>query len=542
MASEAGAYTEVASRVAIYTRVSTEEQAREGYSLASQAADCLAYAEARGWTVVGLFSDPGVSGATENRPGLDQVMALARTRGFDVLLTARFDRLYRIVEFQKRARRELAELDISWRSVTENIDIATSQGNLHHSIAATFAEWERDLIRERTTAGRRRKAESGKMQCHPIDPYGYHVIHKSEAVGEWAGRAGEVVIVEREAEIVRRVFALYHAGWTLWKITELLNTEGVPTRRGAPWRPATFRRVMRNPTYTGIAYYSRSRSVLYTDAEGVRRRTQVDKPESEWIAVPVPPLIPQTVWDAVQERLDSGRRLRSGNPGRAYALSGLLACSKCGRYYRGRTTAEGKRIYVPRVCDGPGDPNSARCNGRRQSANETERRVLDIIAADLTPQFIRDVVQHQQSITRETPEGRQQLEDRITRLSGDIRRLTLRETQEPDAADMIAEVRRQKTAERKALLLALGRLAEAPDLGAPVNQKNLAEVCDGILSRLPQYVEGPPSDLREFLNTFVSRVDITPDGALQVILRGELFTSSTQRYKLTLPPTLPGKE
>src|SRR5439155_26891858 len=133
------------------------------------------------YSVVGLYDDPGFSGALESRPALDRLLADAEARRFEVLITYRFDRLFRIAEYQKKAKREMAERGIVWQSASEDIDITTSSGNLQHSIFASFAEWERDTIRERTRAGKLQKARNGRQPTVIREPYGYRGIRKAEA-------------------------------------------------------------------------------------------------------------------------------------------------------------------------------------------------------------------------------------------------------------------------------------------------------------------------------------------------------------------------
>jgi DNA invertase Pin-like site-specific DNA recombinase len=139
-----------------YTRVSTDEQASDGASLASQGAALATYADLRGWSVVPV-SDPGVSGKNLDRPGMTYALSELAAGNADVLLATALDRMSRNVA--DVAHLMQASLDQGWAlvSVRESIDTSTAMGRAFVQIAAVFAELERGLIAERVKAGMTQK-------------------------------------------------------------------------------------------------------------------------------------------------------------------------------------------------------------------------------------------------------------------------------------------------------------------------------------------------------------------------------------------------
>ncbi len=135
-------------RVAIYTRVSTDEQHPE-----AQADALRQYAEARGWEVVREYCDHGVSGRTTTRPQLDAMMRDAHRRRFDGVLAVRLDRLARSVQHLTELASDFEQLGVDLCIVEQSIDTSTSAGRFTYHCLAAVAQLESDLIRERTVAG-----------------------------------------------------------------------------------------------------------------------------------------------------------------------------------------------------------------------------------------------------------------------------------------------------------------------------------------------------------------------------------------------------
>ncbi len=150
------------TKVAIYARVSTQDQ-----DPGLQLSELHRYIKDRQWTIYHEYVDIGHSGAKDSRPELNKLMADAKRRRFDTVLVWKFDRFARSVKHLVTSLYEFRALGIDFVSLTEGIDTSTPLGEAMFSIIGAMAQLERDLIRERVTAGMRRAREKGKALGRP---------------------------------------------------------------------------------------------------------------------------------------------------------------------------------------------------------------------------------------------------------------------------------------------------------------------------------------------------------------------------------------
>jgi DNA invertase Pin-like site-specific DNA recombinase len=175
-------------KLAIYARVSTNMQSPE-----LQLADLRAYAVARGFAVYREYVDLGVSGSKSSRPELDAMMNDAKKRKFDMVLVWRFDRFARSTRHLITALEDFRSLGIAFVSYQENLDTSSPMGNAIFTIIAAVAQLERDMIRERVTAGVRRAIQKrGTWGRKAV------TIDLSKVQGLSTRKAAEVLGVSRE--------------------------------------------------------------------------------------------------------------------------------------------------------------------------------------------------------------------------------------------------------------------------------------------------------------------------------------------------------
>lgn len=141
----------MSNKAVAYCRVSTTDQ-----STSIQKDDLKAYAKARGWELLKVYEDK-LTGTNSNRPDLKKLMADARQRKFDIIVCWKLDRFFRSLRDIVNTLHELEQLGIQFVSFKDNIDLTTSSGRLMVHLIAAFAEFEASLIKERVTAGVRRK-------------------------------------------------------------------------------------------------------------------------------------------------------------------------------------------------------------------------------------------------------------------------------------------------------------------------------------------------------------------------------------------------
>ena len=149
-------------KIAIYTRVSTQDQ-----SVDMQTQELKRYCGQRGFGIYKQYSDSGISGTKDRRPGLDELMADARKRMVDVVLVWRFDRFARSTKHLVTALEEFRHLGIDFISYQENIDTSSPLGKAMFTIVSAIAELERNILLDRVRAGLRRAKENGRILGRP---------------------------------------------------------------------------------------------------------------------------------------------------------------------------------------------------------------------------------------------------------------------------------------------------------------------------------------------------------------------------------------
>ena len=250
----AGSVPPRGSRAVAYVRVSTDDQADNGYGLDAQRDAISAYVTAQGWMLVETAEDPGVGGgwgltdrkrdASPYRPGLHRAFEVIEAGSADVIVVLAQDRLYR----SNRATFEICDrLDragpggvaVPIGSVREGI----VWPSLMRDIRAALAAEEKRNIAERTRGGRMAKLADGGIVGRV--PFGYRITGQRKHT--------RVEIIEERAAIVRRIFALRDSGASFGAIANALNADGVPTPKGAgQWQMARVWDIIENPAYRGV--------------------------------------------------------------------------------------------------------------------------------------------------------------------------------------------------------------------------------------------------------------------------------------------------
>lgn len=302
-----------------YTRVSTEEQAVSGYSLAAQRERLEAYARSQDWTVAGWYADEGASAKDTNRPEFRRMLQEAQPG--DIILVYKLDRLTRSVRDLDDLLRQFEQQGIEFRSALEQFDTSTASGRLFLRMVTEIAQWERETISERSAMGKRKKVASGEWAGGPV-PFGYAAVASDKV------RAGKhllrLVPDPRRAPVVAAVFERYAAGHGLRAICTWLNDElGARTANGARFRVTTLTRLLSNPLYCGDVVHGRRRKGAETRAPGTH-----------------PPLVARELYDRVQALMALRRQLAPRQATGQYPLSGVARCGVCG----GRVDATRRRL------------------------------------------------------------------------------------------------------------------------------------------------------------------------------------------------------
>lgn len=232
-------------KVAIYSRVSTDEQAGEDrFGLKSQLADIRRLCRQKNYEIVREYQDQA-SGATADRPGFQAMIDEAKRGVFQAIVVAKLDRLARSLMLQLITTDELSKAGVQVISVAEpsgNGDPETDK--LMKSIEGAFAEFERARINSRMTAGRKQKAKIGGYSGGSA-PWGYVV------------KDHKLVVDQNQAQLVKEVFRLREEHWSYQEIADWLN-ERTPTRRKKVWRAMAVWRIVHNKSmYRGRYRYAK---------------------------------------------------------------------------------------------------------------------------------------------------------------------------------------------------------------------------------------------------------------------------------------------
>jgi site-specific DNA recombinase len=273
-------------RVALYTRVSTEDQAKEGFSLDAQLERLRFFAKAQGWDVAGEYVDEGQSGRTTKRPQYQRMMD--ERAKWDTLLVLKMDRIHRNSRNFMAMMDQLRKEGKEFASVTESLDTSTAMGRFVMDIIQRIAQLESEQIGERVYIGMEQKARTTRGSLGRPAPYGYAYD---------TGDAGRLAVVPLERGVVEEIFRRFQAGEGKQGIATLLNNKGRLTRRQRPWTVWSITNILTNPVYAGANHWEDSLQL------GVHQA-----------------IIDAKTFDAVQDSISAGSPKR-----RTYRLTRLAA-------------------------------------------------------------------------------------------------------------------------------------------------------------------------------------------------------------------------
>lgn len=310
-------------KVAIYIRVSTIEQAEEGFSIAAQKERLLAYCTSQGWEITEIYIDDGKSAKDTNRPQLQRMLSDIENKEIDVVLVYKLDRLTRSVLDLYQLLEVFEKHNVKFKSATEVYDTTTAIGRLFLTLVAALAQWYRENLSENVSFGMAEKVRQG--QWHGSDaPYGYDYIVDEK----------KLVINEKEAEVVRNIFNMYIDGYSDRKIAIKLNEDGIPTQKGGPWRENRIRYMLTNPIYIG----------------NLRWGVRINQNEAFEVENAAPSIISKETFDNAQKIRHSRRRFHGRQATSDFIFSGVLRCVRCGGPLKGHTKREKGRRYKSYRC------------------------------------------------------------------------------------------------------------------------------------------------------------------------------------------------
>lgn len=470
-------------KVAIYVRVSTQEQATEGYSISEQQERLKKYCEAHGWTLVDSYVDPGFSGTNTNRPALQKLLADIPHGCFDTVLVYKLDRLSRS---QKDTMQLIEDVflknNIDFISMNENFDTGTPFGRAMIGILSVFAQLERDQIKERLSMGRVGRAKTGKWNGGQKPPVGYEY------------KDGQLIPIEYEAMQIRKVFDLFLNGLngeqlSMHQIKDYMGSR-YRTRYSAWTQAACVSRVLKNRIYIGEIKYG-----------GI------------WYPGTHEPIISTETWEAAQQKYETYIKQFSQSQqhpfeGR-YLLSGLLYCGHCGaRYYMqvsSRKNAKGeiKRYYTYRCYSKSGQKSMIRMQGC--PAKGYKKEVLEDIVIGEIKKLTLDPVEIDRLCAKSQPnieDNTAILNKRISELDNQIDKLLdLYQLGNIDISKVSGRLD-ELNAEKEKLI------TELNEKKAPIPTLDLAEAHKIIADFEPVFRDGTPEMQQALVRSLIKKIVI----------------------------------
>lgn len=365
--------------VAIYARVSTTEQADEGYSIDEQIRVLREYCKQEGYIIFDEYVDRGISGKSiKGRPAIRQLLQDADEKKFDLVLVWKMNRLARNSVDLMNMVEVFNRKNIVFRSYTENYETETPAGKLQFQMLAAIAEYERNNIAENVKMGMLARAKEGKWNGGHV--LGYDVV-EIEGANKKRKNTG-LVINEREASIIRKIFHLYTTGNGYKSIANQINKAGYRTKLGKTFSLNAIKTIVTNPIYAGYIRYNVRRDW------NEKRRNHIN-PEPIIVKGEHQPIISEDVWRIAQEVYKS----RSCKPNRVhdgeFPLTGIMRCPKCSAgMVIGRTTNKlkdgTKKVLEYYVCGAWKNKGTVACNSYAVRTDYADPYVLNKIEELMT--------------------------------------------------------------------------------------------------------------------------------------------------------------
>lgn len=480
-------------KAAIYIRVSSTEQALEGYSLPAQESLLKTYAETYGHTIFKVYDDPGISGKNiEDRPGLQRLLADAQKGKFELVLIWKLSRLSRSLIDLLQVVELFKQHNISLVSHSEHFDTSTPIGKMLLQLLGSIAEFERNTLIENVRMGMNQRFVSGLSKSS--FPFGY--IHTEDK---------KIALDPEKAALVKEVFNRFTSGSKITELVDFLNASGYKNRVGRPWRYEVVLKMLQNEFYLGYVTSGRKdlKASTFEKKEGVHD-----------------PVIDQLTFDLVQEKINTAKKMSYvRRPDANQLFSGIVVCPVCGYplYYveSYRRYNDGKKYLTPVYRCAASNINRMKCSGFSISRNRVDNEVLNrlkktIESEELYPFMKTDSVNGKQ----DKNEGR--LDAIIAELEENQkvrdRYFSLFESGKVDIEHFSDRI--------NAVLSKIEALQQEYDSIKdlkPASIKDAAEVISDIKTYFSVYEDLTNEERRDILRTIVQKVNLTPDKKINSI-------------------------
>ena len=325
----------------IYMRVSTEDQAREGFSLPEQKERLEAYCKFNGYKIVEYYTDAGISAKTGNfRPEYDRMLEDGKQGKINMIIALKLDRITRSTRDWETLMDYLEKYNINIAFVNDDINTTSANGKMISRIMMSVSQNEIERTSERTKVGLAGAIKQGHIPHQA--PLGYKHENK------------KLVIDHSTKDIVIRIFELCHSGTSYQKISTLFNKEKVLGKDN--WRDSTIFNILQNEVYKGDFVHG--------------KRTE----HPTYYANVVEPIISRELWDECQ--VQKKKNAKSYQRTLTYLYLQKLICPKCGRILGGKATKKKNNVYYYYYC------------------NDCKVNIKETVIDNYVSQFMKDLVEY----------------------------------------------------------------------------------------------------------------------------------------------------
>jgi len=339
-------------KVAIYTRVSTKEQAEEGFSLDAQRDELTKFCLDKGYEVVGVYSDEGISGKNKKRPALQRLLKDSASNKFNLVLVLKYSRIARNLIDTLTIVQELKKNDVSFKCLDIDFDTTTPAGIMLMQMMGSIAEYERNNIVEYVVLGMNQRARDGKWNGGIV--FGYDSINKS------------IQINPEESEVVKQIFSWYLNGIGPVLIRDRLNKLGIRTKKGNEFNTIGVRDILTNPVYKGYIRFGRRREHNKLNANYTLVRGEHEA------------IIDEDTFEKAQIIMQSNKRKTRRGASGVHLLSSILRCPECGAkmYFHPAGSPKSDGTYRGYYLCSKYKQNGT-CTAKTTNAEKTEKEVIE---------------------------------------------------------------------------------------------------------------------------------------------------------------------
>ncbi|WP_445489213.1 recombinase family protein [Niallia sp. 03133] len=518
------------TKVALYVRVSTEDQAENGYSIEAQLNTLRNHCEMLGKTIVEEYIDKGISGKSINgRNGLKRLLEDAKKGKFNEVIVWKISRLARNTIDLLKIVEELHKNNVIFRSYSENFETETPMGKFALQMMGAVAELERNTIVDNVKLGMTQRAKEGKWNGGSMLGY--------------ASKDKELIIIEEEANLVRYIFDLYISGKGYKAIANTLNHEGYKTKRNKAFSINSVRTIITNPCYAGFIRFNQVENWNEKRRKGTNKTPVIVKGEHK-------PIISEDIWEKTKSILIQ----KSHKPAKTFTgtfpLTTLLRCQYCGQGMIGHKSKKNKngneyiRYYQ---CGNFHYKGSSVCKSHLVNADIAEEYVFKKIE-ELTskPSVLKEIVGR---VNKEIKSHKEPIQNNLNYINKSIRDneksiqklMTIIETK--DSFPKVILKRLEELEIKQNELLEQKKYLEF-ELNKPTIKEISFEQVSNVLSAFSKILPTlPPEQQKDFLHSIINKITVNKGNSpsKRNIKDIELFfdVSSSTNYVLTydtVPP------